>query len=103
MFLLASIVYLPNHIATISRRTYYYFAGDAALMTSSRHAAETLYGSATRAGDKVLDAAAGWAQTAYQAALNRSVTAAAVASRVPDVVGGAAAAGEVVGGVGGGN
>jgi len=59
MFLIASILYLPDHLATISRRTYYYFIGDA----------ELYYGSATRA---VRDATVGWAQSAYQAALSRT-------------------------------
>lgn len=49
---------------TMSRRTYYYFAGDAALMATSR----TLYGTATRAAD----VASEWAQTAYQTAFNRT-------------------------------
>lgn len=48
----------------MSRRTYYYFAGDAALMATSR----TLYGTATRAAD----VASEWAQTAYQTAFNRT-------------------------------
>lgn len=61
---------------TISRRTYYYFAGDASI-SSSRQAAET----ATKAGTAVLEAASTWAQTAYQAAVNKSAAAAqAVAS-----------------------
>ncbi|KXT18539.1 hypothetical protein AC579_2258 [Pseudocercospora musae] len=63
MLALATIMYLPDHVMTISRRTYYYFAGDGS--TSPRSAAENLYGTATRA--------AGWAQTAYQAAMNRTV------------------------------
>lgn len=65
MLLIATILYLPNHIMTISRRTYYYFAGDASNSTS-RQAAET----ATKASKAVLDAAATLAQTAYQAAVN---------------------------------
>jgi len=72
MFTIATIVYLPDHIMTMSRRAYYYCAGDAALLFSSRHAAETLYGTATRAGDAVLSAATGWAHNAYQAAMNRT-------------------------------
>lgn len=64
LLLIASVIYLPNHIMTMSRRTYYYFAGDAALMATSR----TLYGTATRAAD----VASEWAQTAYQTAFNRT-------------------------------
>lgn len=70
MLLIATILYLPNHIMTISRRTYYYFAGDATISTS-RQAAET----ATKAGTAVLDAATTWAQTAYQAAMNKTAAA----------------------------
>ena len=49
---------------TMSRRTYYYFAGDGSAATSRNAAVETL----TRAAD--------WAQTAYQTAFNRTTEAA---------------------------
>lgn len=71
MLLIATILYLPNHIMTISRRTYYYFAGDATISTSRQAA-----GTATKAGTAVLDAATTWAQTAYQAAMNKTAAAA---------------------------
>lgn len=87
MLLIASSLYLPDHISTISRRTYYYFLGDAELAVASKQAAETLYGTATRAGDAVLDAATGWAQTAIQAAMNRSSTGAAVEEAVAGTAG----------------
>lgn len=72
MVLLASILYLPDHLVTISRRAYYYCAGD---YNGPRHAAESLYGTATRAGDAMYDAATAWAHNAYQATLNKSATA----------------------------
>ena len=73
MFVIACTVYLPNHIVTMFRRSYYYFVGgDAALLSTSRQAAESLYGSATRAKDAVLDAATEWAQSAYLVAKHRT-------------------------------
>lgn len=72
MVLLASILYLPDHLVTISRRAYYYCAGD---HNGPRQAAESLYGTATRAGDAMYDAATAWAHNAYQATLNKSATA----------------------------
>jgi len=72
---------------TMSRRTYYYFAGDAALMATSR----TLYGTATRAAD----VASEWAQTAYQTAFNRTAVE-AVAQEGGASQAAAAAAGESV-------
>ncbi|KAI5367990.1 Putative small subunit of serine palmitoyltransferase [Septoria linicola] len=85
LFLIASVVYLPNHIMTMSRRTYYYFAGDASLSASSRNAAETLYGTATRAAD----AASEWVQTAFnrttEAAADAAVSQAAAESVVETV------------------
>lgn len=70
----------------MSRRTYYYFAGDAALMATSR----TLYGTATRAAD----VASEWAQTAYQTAFNR--TAVEAVAQEGGASQAAAAAGETV-------
>lgn len=87
LLLIASVIYLPNHIMTMSRRTYYYFAGDAALMATSR----TLYGTATRAAD----VASEWAQTAYQTAFNRTAVE-AVAQEGGASQAAAAAAGESV-------
>lgn len=73
----------------MSRRTYYYFAGDAALMATSR----TLYGTATRAAD----VASEWAQTAYQTAFNRTaVEAVAQEGGASQAAAAAAAAGESV-------
>lgn len=91
LLLIASVIYLPNHIMTMSRRTYYYFAGDAALMATSR----TLYGTATRAAD----VASEWAQTAYQTAFNRTAVEAVAqegAASQAAAAAAAAAAGESV-------
>lgn len=87
MLLIASFLYLPDHIMTMSRRTYYYFAGDAG-HSNSRQAAETLYETATKAGDAVLGAASEWAQTAYEAAANKTAAnVPAAASEVAEAVG----------------
>lgn len=88
LLLIASVIYLPNHIMTMSRRTYYYFAGDAALMATSR----TLYGTATRAAD----VASEWAQTAYQTAFNRTAVEAVAQEGGASQAAAAAAAGESV-------
>lgn len=82
MLTLATIMYLPDRIMMISRRTYYLFAGDG--VASPRSAAENLYGTATRAGDAAME----WAQTAYQAAMNRTVAVATqeVATKAAEVV-----------------
>ncbi|EME47882.1 hypothetical protein DOTSEDRAFT_123261 [Dothistroma septosporum NZE10] len=72
MVLIATIVYLPGHVKFLTLRAYYYMSGDAALVTSSRQAADKLMGSAT----EVLDAASGW----YHAAINGSATTATAAA-----------------------
>lgn len=88
MFLLASTLYLPNHLATISRRAYYYFAGDAtnlfhdASSSASSSSAAALFSdgtAASRASEAVCEAATGF----YQAAVN---TAVAVAQDVQQAV-----------------
>ncbi|CAK1362269.1 hypothetical protein CB0940_02456 [Cercospora beticola] len=64
LFLIASVIYLPNHILTMSRRTYYYFAGD--------NVNNTLAGGANGVAERVYGTASEWAQTAYQTAFNRT-------------------------------
>jgi hypothetical protein len=87
MLLIASFLYLPNHVMTMSRRTYYYFAGDAT-HSISRQAAETLRETATKAGEAVLGAASDVAETVYSAAMNKTTDAAqAAASEVAEAVG----------------
>ncbi|PPJ58383.1 hypothetical protein CBER1_08071 [Cercospora berteroae] len=61
LLLIASVIYLPNHILTMSRRTYYYFAGDNLNSNANGGVAERVYGTASE-----------WAQTAYQTAFNRT-------------------------------
>ena len=70
MLTLACVLYLPNHICTISRRAYYYFAGDAVLSDASRTAASQLGGTASKASEAVLGAASDLAGAAYHAAVN---------------------------------
>lgn len=74
LFLIASVIYLPNHILTMSRRTYYYFAGD--------NVNNTLAGGANGVAERVYGTASEWAQTAYQTAFNRTGSAAGVAEKV---------------------
>jgi hypothetical protein len=49
MFSLATILYLPDHIVTISKRGYYYFAGELPVSDMSRDAAASLVDSASKA------------------------------------------------------
>ncbi|KAI7571642.1 hypothetical protein KC317_g1454 [Hortaea werneckii] len=84
MFLLAVILYLPDHILTISRRGYYYCAGGVYgtwTDTASSSSTTTLHIPAA-AADKLGDgahAASGavveLAGTAYQVAVNTAVAA----------------------------
>ncbi|KAK3705772.1 hypothetical protein LTR37_013079 [Vermiconidia calcicola] len=66
MLTIATVVYLPNHVATISRRVYYYFAGDAVVSDTSRTAASQLGDTASKASAAALGAA-----TAAQEAVNQ--------------------------------
>ncbi|KAK4580192.1 hypothetical protein LTR86_000395 [Recurvomyces mirabilis] len=63
----ACILYLPDHIMTVSKRTYYYFAGDVAVGELSKQAVET----ATKASEGILSAA----KTVYDATANTAATA----------------------------
>ena len=73
-FTVACILYLPDHLATISRRTYYYFAGEAGLSGGdvAWQQASAVGGSvaetAGKASEAVMGAATEFAQTALQAA-----------------------------------
>ena len=75
MLSIACFLYLPAHLVTISRRTYYYFAGDAALTDASMTAASQLGGTAGKASEAVLGAATDLAGAAYQAAVNTAAAA----------------------------
>lgn len=55
MLTIATVLYLPNHIAIICRRAYYYFAGDAELM--SRSVATQLGDKGREIADAVVEAA----------------------------------------------
>jgi len=63
MFSIMCFLYLPNHIVTMSRRAFYYFAGDAQLADASRHLGDT----AIKASKAVEGAATDLASAAYQA------------------------------------
>jgi hypothetical protein len=55
MLTIATVLYLPNHVAIICRRAYYYFAGDAEL---SRNVAAQLGDKGREFAGAVVDAAA---------------------------------------------
>lgn len=59
MLMLAIFVYLPDHIGTISRRTYYYFAGEGAAGAGAVDVAQETVAMAT-----------GLASSAFQAAMH---------------------------------
>lgn len=56
---IAAALYLPDHITIIARRSFYYWAGDASLGNSSYKAADTIWQTAARATDAVVDAVSG--------------------------------------------
>jgi hypothetical protein len=53
---IAAALYLPDHIAIIARRSFYYWAGDASLGNSTQKAADTMWQTAARATDAMADA-----------------------------------------------
>jgi len=63
MFSIMCFLYLPNHIVTMSRRAFYYFAGDAQLADASRHLGVT----ASKASEAVGSTATDLAGAAYKA------------------------------------
>lgn len=69
MLAIATVLYLPNHIMEITRRGYYYFAGEAAASDISGHAAGMLSETASKASEVM----SGLAETAYQATMNTVV------------------------------
>ncbi|KAI7237467.1 hypothetical protein KC330_g3173 [Hortaea werneckii] len=82
MFTLAVVLYLPDHILTISRRGYYYCAGVGGTWTESSTTSSTTTLLIPAAADKLGDgahAASGavveLAGTAYQVAVNTAVAA----------------------------
>lgn len=87
MLLTASILYLPNHIVTISRRAFYYFAGDTSLGDASRTAATQLGDTASKASEVVLGAATGLAEAAYEAAVHTAAVAQDAMTQAADTLG----------------
>ena len=79
MLALACTLYLPDHLAEISRRTYYYFAGEGVLHELSN----TAEGVASKASETVMSAVT----TAYQAAANATEAAQEAVSHVAETVG----------------
>ncbi|KAK3072259.1 hypothetical protein LTR53_007158 [Teratosphaeriaceae sp. CCFEE 6253] len=74
----ACILYLPDHVVEVSRRTYYYFAGDTA--------AENLTGTdlASKASEAVLGKATALAGQAYAAVVDKAATAQEAVSQVAE-------------------
>ena len=70
---IAAALYLPDHIAIIARRSFYYWAGDASLGNTTQKAAETVWQTAASATGAVADAVTGLG----------GATAAAVAEETP--------------------
>lgn len=66
MLAMATFVYLPDHLITVSRRAYYYFAGDTVSGDFSSQAANAV----GKASAAAIDTAAGLIGNAYQAAVN---------------------------------
>ncbi|KAM0710859.1 hypothetical protein Q7P35_001597 [Cladosporium inversicolor] len=70
---IAAALYLPDHIAIIARRSFYYWAGDASLGNTTQKAAETIWQTAAKATGAVADAVSGLS----------GATASAVAEKIP--------------------
>lgn len=66
---IAAALYLPDHITIIARRSFYYWAGDASLGNSSLKAADTIWQTAARATDAVVDAVNGFSGSAAAASV----------------------------------
>lgn len=69
---IAAALYLPDHIMTIARRSFYYWAGEGSAGNATQKAAETVLHTATKATAAVADAVTGLAE---QAAANGSAAA----------------------------
>ena len=75
MLTLASVLYLPDHLMTMSKRAYYYFAGDAAPSDLPEQVFDTIAQTTSKASEALLDAATTLAETAYQAAAHTAAAA----------------------------
>lgn len=87
MLTLAVVLYLPNHVVTVSKRAYYYFAGDKVLGDASRTAASRVGETASKASEAMLGAASGLAGAAYQAAVNTTAAAQSAISEAAENLG----------------
>lgn len=79
---IAAALYLPDHITVIARRSFYYWAGDASLGNSSLKAADTIWQTAARATDAVVDVVTGFAGSV---AANASASVQEVAHVAPEI------------------
>lgn len=68
---IAAALYLPDHVAIIARRSFYYWAGDAG--NSSFKAADTIWQTAAKATDAVVDAVHGLSGSASSASVQEVV------------------------------
>lgn len=80
MFTIGCVLYLPNHIALISRRVYYYFAGDAEQLA-------LLGGSTSKASEAVVSTATDLAGAAFDAVVHTAVGAQKAAERAVEGLG----------------
>jgi hypothetical protein len=76
MLTTACVLYLPDHASTVSKRVYYYFAGDA-----------HIGGTASRASEAMFGAASDIAGAAYQAAVNTAAAAQEAVSQAAENLG----------------
>ena len=87
MLTTACVLYLPDHVSTISKRVYYYFAGETTLTDASRTAASHIGGTASRASEAMFGAASDIAGAAYQAAVNTAAAAQEAAGKAAEGLG----------------
>ena len=71
MLATATILYLPDHVVTVSKRTYYYFAGETTIETvlgdTASKASEAMLGAATAAYHATVHTAAAAQEAAAEA------------------------------------
>jgi len=87
LFTIACVLYLPDHVVTMSRRAYYYFAGDAALFDLPWHAAGSIGCKASRASEAMLGAATELAASAFHAAANTTAAAQEAVNHAAETLG----------------
>lgn len=69
---IAAALYLPDHVAIIARRSFYYWAGDASLGNTSMKAADTIWQTAAKATDAVVEAVNGFSGGAASASVQEA-------------------------------